>query len=211
MSETAGPGTAATSGAGAAPPARPGSSWRWLRDLVVVVLVALLVSWGVRTFLVRSFYIPSASMEDTLMIDDRVIVNELVPDLVGLDRGDVVVFHDPGGWLPGGAVGGDDELIKRVVGLPGDTVSCCDAEGRMLVNGEPVDEPYLADPDGPASTIPFDVTVPEGAIWVMGDNRAHSADSRLHQSGPYDGFVPLDHVVGRAFVIVWPVSRWGGL
>ena len=105
MSETAGPGTAATSGAGTAPPARPGSSWRWLRDLVVVVLVALLVSWGVRTFLVRSFYIPSASMEDTLMIDDRVIVNELVPHLVDLDRGDVVVFHDPGGWLPGGGVG----------------------------------------------------------------------------------------------------------
>ena len=189
-------------------PPRPHRPFRLLRDVVVIVLIALLVSWGVRTYLVRSFYIPSASMENTLMIGDRLVVNVLASNAMPLHHGDIVVFEDPGGWLPGEP---GQDLVKRVIGLPGDTVSCCDAEGRMLVNGEPVDEPYLADPDGPASTIPFDVTVPEGAIWVMGDNRAHSADSRLHQSGPYDGFVPLDHVVGRAFVIVWPISRWGGL
>ena len=194
---------------GTAPPSPVrSSSWRWLRDLLVVVLVALLVSWGVRTWLVRSFSIPSGSMRQTLTVGDRVLVDELAPGLVDLHRGDVVVFADPGGWLQAGE---GDDLVKRVVGLPGDTVSCCDAHGRLLVDGEPLDEPYLADPSGPASSTPFRVTVPEGALWVMGDDREHSADSRAHRSGPYEGFVPLDHVVGRAFAVVWPVSRWSGL
>ena len=192
------------------PPARrAGGPARLLRDVLVVVLVALLVSWGVRTWLVRSFWIPSASMENTLMIDDRVVVNQLAPGLMDLHRGDVVVFEDPGGWLDTGP-GGD--LIKRVVGLPGDTVSCCDAEGRLLVDGEPLDEPYVLVPRGdPASSQAFDVTVPEGALWVMGDNREDSADSRSHQSGPYEGFVPERLVIGRAVAVVWPVDRWARL
>ena len=194
----------------AAPPAtRRAGGLRWLRDLVVIVLIALLVSWGVRTFLVRSFFIPSASMEQTLLIGDRILVNELVPGVMDLHRGDVVVFEDPGGWL---AAGEGDDLVKRVIGLPGDTVSCCDSEGRLRVNGEPLDEPYLNVPEGdPASLTPFDVTVPDGALWVMGDNRERSADSRSHVTGPYEGFVPLGHVVGRAMVVFWPLGRWAVL
>jgi signal peptidase I len=194
----------------AAPPAtRRAGGLRWLRDLVVIVLVALLVSWGVRTFLVRSFFIPSASMEQTLLIGDRILVNELVPGVMDLHRGDVVVFEDPGGWL---AAGEGDDLVKRVIGLPGDTVSCCDSEGRLRVDGEPLDEPYLNVPEGdPASLTPFEVTVPDGALWVMGDNRERSADSRSHVTGPYEGFVPLDHVVGRATVVFWPLGRWAVL
>ncbi|WP_423924177.1 signal peptidase I [Frigoribacterium sp. 2-23] len=191
---------------------RRGGPWRLLRDLVVVVLVALLVSWGVRSFLVRSFYIPSASMEDTLQIGDRIVVNELVPRFADLKRGDIVVFDDPGGWLGYGGQG-EQDLVKRVIGLPGDHVSCCDADGHLLVNGTPLDEPYLLLPAGQAraSLTDFDVTVPDGALWVMGDNRNHSGDSRAHQTGPYAGFVPIDHVVGRAFVITWPIDRWRGL
>jgi signal peptidase I len=187
-----------------APPRRH-RPFRLVRDLIVIVLIALLVSWGVRTYLVRSFYIPSASMENTLMIGDRLVVNVLASSVMPLHHGDIVVFEDPGGWLPGEP---GQDLVKRVIGLPGDTVSCCDAEGRVLVNGEPVDEPYITVPDGdPASLTPFDVTVPEGALWVLGDNREDSADSRAHQSGPYAGFVPEENVVGRAFVVFWPFDR----
>ncbi|WIE74528.1 signal peptidase I [Curtobacterium sp. MCSS17_007] len=206
----------------------------FLRDLVIIFLAALLVSFLVKTFLIRSFYIPSASMENTLQINDRVIVNELVPDVVSLKRGDVVVFKDPGGWLAGtdvpsvapttqpakaidwlltqvglGTGDSDDHLIKRVIGLPGDTVSCCNDLGQMSVNGVPIKEPYTLLPDGaPASADPFSVTVPEGSIWVMGDNRNDSKDSRYNRDTPSKGFVPLSDVTGRAFVISWPTSRW---
>jgi signal peptidase I len=182
---------------------------RWLLELLAIVLVGLLLSWGVRAFLVRSFSIPSGSMEQTLMIGDRILVNELAPRVLPLHRGDVVVFVDPGGWLGYGDAAGQD-LVKRVVGLPGDHVSCCDADGHVLVNGEPLDEPYLTLVDGGprASATDFDVTVPEGALWVLGDNRDRSADSRAHQTGPYEGFVPVDDVIGRAFVVAWPIDRW---
>lgn len=177
------------------------SGWRFLRDLAIIVVLALLASFLVKAFLVRSFFIPSESMEDTLLVGDRVLVNELVPEVVGLHRGDVVVFRDPGGWL--GAGQGDD-LIKRVIGLPGDRVSCCGADGRLSVNGQPVDEPYVVAPAGTdrVSLQDFDVTVPDGQLWVMGDNRYESADSRAH------GTVPESDVVGRAFLTTWPVSRW---
>nr|WP_254782832.1 signal peptidase I [Curtobacterium sp. MCBA15_009] len=172
-----------------------------MRDLAVIVVVALLASFLVKAYLVRSFYIPSASMENTLLVGDRVLVNELVPGLVPLRRGDVVVFQDPGGWL---GTGQGDDLIKRVIGLPGDTVSCCDTAGRLSVNGLAVDEPYVVHEPGSdrVAADDFTVTVPEGRIWVMGDNRYDSADSRVH------GTVPVDDVVGRAFVTTWPVSRW---
>nr|WP_123354274.1 signal peptidase I [Frigoribacterium sp. PhB160] len=207
----------------------------FLRDVVVIFLAALLISFLIKTFLIRSFYIPSGSMENTLQINDRIIVNELVPDLVDVKRGDVVVFTDPGGWLEGtapvaaesgnpltdgvswfltqvglGTQDSNDHLIKRVIGLPGDTVSCCNDFGQMSVNGVPLDEPYVLLPPGEqrVSGDDFSVTVPEGALWVMGDNRYNSKDSRYNGDTPSKGFVPTDDVVGRAFVISWPVSRW---
>jgi signal peptidase I len=206
----------------------------FIRDLVIIFLAALLVSFLVKTFLIRSFYIPSGSMENTLQINDRVIVNELVPNVVSLKRGDVVVFKDPGGWLTGtevpnltpdtqpakaidwlltqvglGTGDSDDHLIKRVIGLPGDKVSCCNDLGQMSVNGVPIKEPYLKLPAGaPASAKDFSVTVPKGTIWVMGDNRNNSRDSRYNGDTPSKGFVPLSDVTGRAFVISWPSSRW---
>ncbi len=175
--------------------------WRFLRDLAIIVVVALIASFLVKTFLVRSFYIPSGSMENTLLIGDRVLVNELVPGAVPLQRGDVVVFTDPGGWL---GTGQGDDLIKRVIGLPGDRVSCCGSDGRLSVNGQEVDESYvvLAAGSDRVAANDFDVTVPKNHIWVMGDNRYESADSRAH------GSVPVDDVVGRAFITTWPVSRW---
>lgn len=177
------------------------AGWRFLRDLVVIVVVALLASFLVKTYLVRAFSIPSGSMENTLLVGDRVLVNELVPGAVPLQRGDVVVFQDPGGWL---GTGQGDDLIKRVIGLPGDTVSCCGTGGHLSVNGHPVDEPYVVPEIGSdrVSGTDFDITVPKGRIWVMGDNRYNSADSRVH------GTVPVDDVVGRAFITTWPVSRW---
>jgi signal peptidase I len=183
---------------------RRGGGLRLLRDIAIIVVAALIASFLVKTFLVRSFYIPSGSMENTLLIGDRVIVNELVPKTMKLQRGDVIVFKDPGGWLPSGE---GDDLIKRVIGLPGDKVSCCGTNGELSVNGHAVNEPYVVKPAGTnaVSGTPFSVTVPAGELWVMGDNRYFSADSRIH------GFVPEKDIVGRAFVITWPVSRWSGL
>lgn len=183
-------------------PQRPG--WRFVRDLAIIVVVALLASFLVKAYLVRAFSIPSGSMERTLLVGDRILVNELVPGVVPLRRGDVVVFRDPGGWLR--ADQGDD-LVKRVVGLPGDTVSCCDDRGRLSVNGHAVDEPYVVRAPGSdrVAAEDFSVRVPAGRIWVMGDNRYDSADSRVH------GTVPSDDVVGRAFVVTWPVDHWSVL
>ncbi|UAJ81139.1 signal peptidase I [Leifsonia sp. ZF2019] len=205
---------------------------RFARDAAIIVVVALLVSFLVKTFVVRSFYIPSGSMENTLQIQDKIIVNELQPSLLPLARGDVVVFRDPGGWLPRAAptrqdplgqvvdtaltfVGlsasdSDDHLVKRVIGLPGDHVTCCTAGGRLTVNGVPIVEPYVVVPSGQvdAATVAFDVTVPAGELWVMGDNRYASQDSSRNQALPGHGFVPVSNVVGRAFVISWPASRW---
>ncbi len=207
----------------------------FLRDVLVIFGIAILVSFLVKTFLVRSFFIPSASMEQTLMIDDRVIVNELVPKAVAVDHGDIVVFKDPGGWLPArppvevtGIQAGtewvlslfglaspdsNDHLIKRVIGLPGDTVQCCSAEGKIMVNGVAITEPYITIPAGEtrASAIDFNVTVPEGSLFVMGDNRYNSKDSRYNTDKPGGGFVGMDNVVGRAFVLSWPMSHWGWL
>jgi signal peptidase I len=205
-------------------PAR--SVYRLLRDVLVNVVLAALAAYAVRTHLVRSFYIPSASMQPTLQIDDHVLVNLLQPSVFPLDRGDIVVFDDPGGWLPvGGAAAtpnpmswlfqqiglaptDEQVLIKRVIGLPGDRVECCSADGRLRVNGEPIDEPYLQQPDAKASEFDFEVTVPDGHLWVMGDNRTQSADSRTHLGEPGSGFVPMDAVLGHAVVVSWPVRHW---
>lgn len=211
--------------------------WRaFLRDLVVILVAAVVISFLIKTFLIRSFWIPSDSMNPTLVQEDRIIVNELVPDLVSLEHGDVVVFRDPGGWLasvpktePANPVvaavdwvlsivgitapDSDEHLIKRVIGVPGDTVACCTGAGQVTVNGVPLDEPYIQLPPGETlvSRDAFEVTVPEDAYWVMGDNRWNSQDSRYNRDKPGDGFVPKSDVVGRAFVVSWPVSRWAWL
>lgn len=206
----------------------------FLRDVVVIVVVALLVSFLVKTFLVRSFYIPSASMTQTLVEDDRILVDEITPRFGSYSRGDVVVFRDPGGWLPQSvaparppyvevvdwvlslvgltAPDSDDHLVKRIIGLPGDHVVCCNSLGQTTVNGTPLDEtPYLS--LSPGQSAPrdeaYDVVVPDGSLWVLGDNRDNSQDSRFHQDQPGGGFVPVENVVGRAFLITWPFDRFG--
>jgi signal peptidase I len=204
-------------------------------EVLVVLSMALLLSLLIKTFLVQAFFIPSTSMENTLLVGDRVLVSKLTPGVFQLHRGDVVVFKDPGGWLTAeesvpaeqaGGVGGTlrnalsfvgllpqdagEHLIKRVVGVGGDHVQCCDAQGLVQVNGVAVDEtPYLM-PGAAPSDKQFDVTVPYGYLWVMGDNRPVSADSRLHRA-LNNGMVPVHDVVGKAFVIVWPFDRAGGL
>lgn len=224
---------------GTATDASPRRSRGWLsflRDVVVIVLIAVLVSFLVKTFLVRSFYIPSGSMEQTLLIDDRIFVDEITPRFGGYSRGDIVVFRDPGGWLPPStapdrppvveavdwflslvglsAPDSDDHLVKRVIGLPGDRVVCCNALGQITVNGAPIDESsyvVLPTPDAPVSADGFDVVVPEDRLWVLGDNRYRSKDSRYNTDQPGEGFVPIENVVGRAFVITWPLNRFGML
>jgi signal peptidase I len=210
------------------------AAWRFIRDILIILLIAIVISFLIKTFLVRSFYIPSASMENTLQINDRILVNELVPTPIGLERGDVVVFSDPGGWLGPSAepersgieegvdavlgfIGltapdSNDHLIKRVIGLPGDTVTCCSAHGQLVINGVPIDEPYIVlNGQTKATRDDFTVTVPEGFLWVMGDNRYNSGDSVAHRNDPSGGFVPIDNVVGRALVISWPANRWSWL
>lgn len=209
----------------------------FLRDLVVIVVVAVLASFLIKTFLIRSFYIPSPSMVNTLQVHDRILVNELVPGVVPLQRGDVVVFKDPGDWLrgeptvapPANALqaAGDwvmslfglstqdtnDHLVKRVIGLPGDHVKCCTALGQMSVNGTPLTEPYAVVPSGTnrVSEQSFDTVVPADSLWVMGDNRYNSEDSRYQTGTPSHGYVPVSDVVGRAFVLSWPIGHWGWL
>lgn len=228
----------AGAGSGPDPEATPKRSSRgrsigkFFRDVALILLAAVVISFLIKTFLIRSFYIPSESMEPTLYVNDRIIVNQLAPDLMPIEHGDVVVFRDPGGWLTPTpepdqhpvvaffdwllsivgltAPDSNDHLIKRVIGLPGDTVVCCNEFGQMSVNGIPLEEPYVQLPDGvtKVSSDDFEVTVPEGALWVMGDNRYNSADSRYNRDNPGNGFVPFDNVVGRAILISWPIGRW---
>lgn len=202
----------------------------WLKEVATVVAIAIVLSFLIKTFLFRAFYIPSESMVNTLDISDRIFVNLLVPEPFALQRGDVVVFRDTKGWLPQtpheedgpftwfedavifvGLLPDDTEqhLVKRVIGLPGDHVVCCDAGGRLTVNGVPLDESYVNKAEIP-DVKNFDVVVPAGKVWVMGDNRNHSADSRAHQD-TNGGFIDLPDVEGKAAVIAWPLNRIGVL
>ena len=209
-----------------------------LRELPILVAIAVIVSIIIKTFLVQFFYIPSGSMENTLLVNDRVAVNKLGNFFSEVDRGDVVVFRDTAGWLPedSGDFGtgirervrealvfigvlpdpAKQYLIKRVIGVAGDKVVCCGEDGRLTINGVSIQEPYIF-PGDKASESEFDVTVPDGFLWVMGDHRAASADSRFHLDDANKGFVPLSAVTGRAFAIVWPIknvtflSRYEGL
>ncbi len=196
-----------------------------VRETALIVGLSLVIATVVRIFLVQAFLIPSGSMEDTLAIQDRVLVSKLTTHLGEVQRGDVVVFEDPGDWLSPldtpsrsgwratvhdalefvGVLPSDTEghLIKRVIGVGGDHVTCCDTQGRIRVNGRPLaEQAYLFPGDAP-SLEDFDVRVPAGKLWVMGDHRSDSGDSRVH------GFVPVDKVVGRAFLLVWPLDRFG--
>jgi signal peptidase I len=211
--------------AGAEPPRR-GGAVAILREAAIVIALSLLIATLVRIFLVQAFLIPSSSMQDTLQVGDRVLVSKLTTRFGDIERGDVVVFADPNGWLsshsddssgPGawvrdalqfvGVLPDDSEghLIKRVIGVGGDAVICCDDDGRLTVNGVAVDETAYLRPGDDPSVQEFDVEVGEGELYVMGDHRSNSGDSRVH------GTVPEDRVVGKAFVVAWPVSRWSGL
>ena len=203
---------------------------RFFRDLIIIVVIAFLASYALKTFLIRSFYIPSGSMKDTLQVNDRILVNQLVPTVQDVERGDIIVFTDPGGWLhpqampePSSGVRKileqvglvaevtDEYVVKRVIGVGGDRVVCCDANGLVTINDVPIREPYVLLPEGATnvSRDGFDVTVPEGSFWVMGDNRYASQDSRYNQDQPGKGFVREDEVVGRAFLLNWPFDRFG--
>ncbi|MFF7689984.1 signal peptidase I [Streptomyces syringium] len=202
-----------------------------VKEVPILIAVALLIALVLKTFLVQAFVIPSGSMEQTIRIGDRVLVDKLTPWFGSTpERGDVVVFKDPGGWLDGEPKAGPDpvvikqgkqfltfigllpsadeqDLIKRVVGIGGDTVKCCDKDGRVTVNGTPLIEPYLNPGDVP-SQLKFEVKVAPGRIFVMGDHRSDSADSRYHLDEPGNGTIAEDLVVGRATVIAWPFGHW---
>ncbi|WP_020553231.1 signal peptidase I [Embleya scabrispora] len=206
---------------------KKGSFWK---ELPLLLLIAIVLALLIKTFLVQAFSIPSESMENTIKVGDRVLVNKFSPWFgAEPERGQVVVFHDPGNWLQEAPKQSDNavvrglqkgmswvglmpsadekDLIKRVIGVGGDRVQCCDAQGRLMVNGKPLDESsYLKKGVAPSTKV-FDVTVPKGRIWLMGDNRENSSDSRYHMDQPFNGTVDKDQVIGRAFTVVWPLNR----
>ena len=200
-----------------------------LREFPILVIVALAVSLLIKTFLVQFFFIPSGSMENTLQISDRVAVNKIPFISKAINRGDVVVFRDPANWLPEPYASTENRilstikeglvsvgvlpnpakqyLVKRVIGVAGDHIICC-SNGKLTINGKETNEPYIFAGNKP-SEMDFNVTVPEGKIWVMGDHRGSSADSRYHQDDVNHGFVPVEKVTGRVFAIIWPFKHIG--
>jgi signal peptidase I len=210
---------------------KPRSFWKELPILIVIALALALV---IKTFLVQAFSIPSQSMQNTLQVGDRVLVDKLTPWFGSKpSRGEVVVFHDPGGWLgenppttTNPVASGiqevlsfiglmpsaeEKDLIKRVVAVGGDTVQC-KGTGPVYVNGKPLSEPYIYPGNTPCSDMPFGpIKVPPNRIWVMGDHRQDSLDSRYHQNLPGGGTVSVNEVVGRAIVVAWPINRWSTL
>ncbi|MDO5026130.1 MAG: signal peptidase I [Trueperella sp.] len=206
----------------------PRSLWAWLLEIFTIIGIALLLSVLVKTFLFQAFEIPSESMENTFVPGDRIIVNKLADSAEDLNRGDPVVFVDPGNWLHqslspelspaaeklqniGVAIGIlpqniGKHLVKRIIGMPGDRVACCNQGGLITVNGAPIVEDYLKDGVAPSAE-EFDVTVPAGHVWVLGDNRINSQDSRYHQAHTGFGFVPIKNIEGRVWAIVYPFDR----
>lgn len=228
----------------------PRSGWSFATEMVVLFAVALTIALLIKTFVVQPFFIPSSSMEDTLLIGDKVLVNKVVYKIRPISRGDIVVFNGAGSWLPPsagaaappshnpltrlydvtlgpffrsvrelfGTAPGQTDYIKRVIGIPGDHIACCNAQGDITVNGVALHETSYLVTGAKPSQGAFNIVVPPGRLWVMGDNRPASADSRLHDCKytympptcvAYDrqGTIPEDKVIGRAFMIVWPPSR----
>ncbi|MEU7133037.1 signal peptidase I [Streptomyces sp. NPDC046261] len=213
--------------AGRAGRRQPRPLWK---ELPILIGIALILALIIKSFLVQAFSIPSDSMQNTLQRGDRVLVDKLTPWFGSKpERGEVVVFHDPGGWLNEPATGqnpfrkvlsfiglmpsaDEKDLIKRVIAIGGDTVECKGGDEPVLVNGKALKEPYVFAGNTPCGDKPFGpVTVPEGRMWVMGDHRQDSLDSRYHQDLEGGGTVSVDEAVGRAIVVAWPVNRWSTL
>ena len=231
MSGHGGDSTVAGDGGSGAAGTRPGSrSRRLLRNVLLLALLAIVFTVPVKAFVTQAYLVPTGSMADTLRPGDRVLVSKLVYHFRSVHRGDIVVFTGTGSWGPAppvpasrlagwyrdalAAVGlsaAGTDYIKRVIGLPGDHVACCNSRGLITVNGIPLHERGYLYPGERPSDQPFQVTVPPGRLWVMGDHRADSADSRDHASGPGFGTIPESAVVGRAFLVIWPPSQLGSL
>ena len=199
-----------------------------LRELPILVILALLVSLLIKSFLVQFFYIPSGSMENTLQIKDRVAVNRVPFIGNDINRGDVIVFRDPAGWLPDASTASGNGvtnkireglvlvgivpnpakqyLVKRVIGVAGDNVVAKDQV--LTINGKPTNEPYIFAGNSPSDT-DFNITVPEGKVWVMGDHRGASGDSRVHQDDVNNGMVPVEKITGRVIATIWPIKQIG--
>ena len=220
------------------PSPRPRKTRSFWRELPLLIVVALVIALVIKTFVVQAFFIPSSSMENTLDIGDKVLVNKLVYHFRPIHPGDVIVFDGDGSWEPEPAAGkassdplvrlydatldplfhsilglfgtapGQTDFIKRVIGVPGDHVACCNADGDVTVNGVALREQSYLYPGNPPSMQRFSIMVPPGRLWVMGDHRDVSWDSRGHMQDPGDGTIPENMVIGRAFTIVWPPSRW---
>lgn len=202
---------------------RPLPIWQ---ESILLVVSAVVLALIIKTFFIQAFYIPSESMEPGLVPDDKLLVQKVSYWSGEPERGDIVVFEDPGNWLGGVPTGASNplqkaleavglfptggHLIKRVVGVGGDDVACCDSEGRTTVNGQPIDEPYLQDA-GVNAEQQYAQKVPEGYLWVLGDNRGNSQDSRAHLGQAGGGFISVDAVVGKAWLRVWPFGRFGFL
>lgn len=208
---------------------KPAKKFSFIRESVTVVVTALFLSVLVRTFLLQAFYVPSGSMENTLLTNDRIVVSKISTRITGVHRGDVVVFHDPSSWLGGGypdpydtRVGrilqfvgivpsnSGNDLVKRVIGIGNDTVECCDSAGHIIVNGVPQTKETYIKPGNGTAQVKFKVLVPEGNVFVMGDNRGNSEDSRFHLDLD-NGMVPVEEIVGRVALKIWPIDRFGGI